>query len=157
VARPAALVTRHSIEESRRRGARVLLVEDNDVNRTVAQKLLERMGHTVDVARDGREAVDATRATAYDVVLMDVQMPVLDGYQATIAIRRREGGTTHVPIVAMTANAMAGDREKCLAVGMDDYLPKPVRPEDLSAAIERAWARPASLAEAAAAPRSLRA
>ena len=153
VSKPATLVTRHSIEESRRRGARVLLVEDNDVNRTVAKKLLERMGHTVDLAKDGREAVDRTRATAYDVVLMDVQMPVLDGYEATLAIRRREGGTTHVPIVAMTANAMAGDREKCLSVGMDDYLAKPVRPEDLSAAIERAWARPAPPLEDASALR----
>ena len=139
--RPASLVTRHSIEEGRRRGARVLLVEDNDVNRSVARKFLERMGHQVDVARDGKQAVEATRGTAYDVVLMDIQMPELDGYEATLAIRRREGGTTHVPIVAMTANAMTGDREKCLAAGMDDYLPKPVRQEELSAAIERAWAR----------------
>lgn len=112
---------------------KVLVVEDNPVNLTVVKKLLQRFGLDCDAARDGTEAVEATRNTPYDLVLMDVQMPKMDGYQATGEIRWREHEQRleQMPIVAMTANAMAGDREKCLEAGMDDYMSKPVRPAEL--------------------------
>ena len=112
-------------------GLEILLVEDNAINRKVGEKILLRMGHSVDFACDGEEAVQALEKRAYDGVLMDCQMPVLDGYAATQMIRSRERqtGRPHQSIVAMTANAMKGDREKCLEAGMDDYLPKPVTPE----------------------------
>ena len=118
---------------------RVLLAEDNMVNQKLAVRMLEKIGCRVDVAANGQEAVTMEAQFRFDVILMDCQMPELDGYEATAAIRQREGGTRHTPIVALTANAMAGDREKCLAAGMDDYLSKPVRPEELTAKI-RDWA-----------------
>lgn len=117
---------------------RVLLVEDNEINRRVAVGLIRSRGHQVVLAENGREAVDTLADQAFDVVLMDMQMPVMDGYEATDAIRQRErqiGG--HIPIVAMTAEALKGDRERCLAVGMDDYVSKPINPVDLYRAIER--------------------
>ncbi len=115
---------------------RVLVVEDNPVNQRVAKKMLETLGCAVDVALDGANAVVATRDVHYDVVLMDVQMPVMDGYDATRAIRAREAeGWRRTYIIAMTANAMEGDRELCLTAGMDDYLSKPVRREELDAAL----------------------
>jgi signal transduction histidine kinase/DNA-binding response OmpR family regulator len=120
--------------------AHVLLVEDNLVNQTVAVKLLEKRGHSVVVANNGREAVDllfAPDAPKFDVVLMDVQMPVMDGMDATREIRRRESALgERVPILAMTASAMKGDRELCLETGMDDYLSKPIRPEELYSKVE---------------------
>ncbi|MBU2537854.1 MAG: response regulator, partial [Proteobacteria bacterium] len=108
----------------------VLLVEDNKVNQMVASKMLTAMGLTVDLAEDGEKALSALAAKQYDLVLMDCQMPVLDGYEATKAFRSQESpGDKRLPIIAMTANAMEGDRQKCLDAGMDDYLAKPVKKE----------------------------
>jgi len=119
------------------RPLRILVVEDNPVNRTMALRILERAGHEVVLAVNGQEALDALAGASLDVVLMDVQMPVLNGLEATAQIREGEQGTgRHVPIVAMTAHAMRGDRERCLAAGMDGYLVKPVRAEELIAAVE---------------------
>ena len=117
-------------------GARILLAEDNIVNQKVAIRMLERLGCRVDVAANGQEAVEMTTQLPFDLVFMDCQMPVMDGYEATRAIRAR-GADSRVPIVAMTANAMQGDRDKCIAAGMDDYLAKPVRQHDLIAVLER--------------------
>jgi PAS domain S-box-containing protein len=137
------LITRHSLREERRR-LRVLLAEDNVVNRRVAMGLLEKRGYEVLVATNGREALAILESEAVDAVLMDVQMPEMGGIEATAVIRageRTRGG--HLPIIAMTAHAMKGDRERCLDAGMDDYISKPVKPSDLYAAIERAVPRPA--------------
>jgi signal transduction histidine kinase/DNA-binding response OmpR family regulator/uncharacterized protein YigA (DUF484 family) len=118
-------------------GLRVLLAEDNAVNQKLALRLLERIGLTPDVVGDGRAAVDAIGAGQYDVVLMDVQMPEMDGLEATRQVRSRWPDRA-VRIIGLTANAMAGDREACLAAGMDDYVSKPIRPEELEAALARA-------------------
>jgi signal transduction histidine kinase/DNA-binding response OmpR family regulator len=123
---------------------RVLVVEDNPVNQKLALRMLERRGITAEVASCGHDAIEAVMRTRYDIVLMDVQMPDMDGYEATAVIRRREiDADQHVPIIAMTAHAMEGDRERCLAAGMDDYIAKPVRPAELYAALQR-WAPPRS-------------
>lgn len=115
------------------RPLRVLLAEDNLVNQKLAVGVLSRQGHEVTVASDGRKAVDLWQAETFDVVLMDVQMPELDGFEATAEIRRREADTNaHIPIIAMTAHAMKGDRERCLASGMDEYLSKPIRLRDIT-------------------------
>ena len=117
---------------------RVLLVEDNEINRRVALGLLRSRAHQAVVAENGREAVNTLAEQEFDVVLMDMQMPVMDGYEATAEIRKREHQTGgHIPIVAMTAEAMRGDRERCLAVGMDDYVVKPIDPAEMYRAIER--------------------
>jgi signal transduction histidine kinase/DNA-binding response OmpR family regulator len=118
-------------------GARVLLAEDNAVNQQVARRMLEKLGCEVDVVADGAAALDCLARRSYDVVFLDCQMPVLDGYETVREIRRREPGGSHVTVVAMTAHAMAGDREKCLVAGMDDYLPKPVRFDDLAEFLAR--------------------
>ena len=115
---------------------RILLAEDNPVNQKLATRLLAQIGYVPDVVEDGRQAVDALTTTPYDVVLMDIQMPELDGLGATRQIRS-EWPERPIWIVAMTANAMAGDREACLAAGMNDYLSKPIRPAELAAALER--------------------
>jgi CheY-like chemotaxis protein len=116
----------------------ILLADDGPVNQKLATTLLERWGHEVHVAVNGREAVSAAMAERFDVILMDVQMPEMSGYEATGHIRRMEGDSeTHTPIIAMTANAMKGDREKCIEAGMDDYISKPFKPAELFAAIER--------------------
>jgi len=130
------LVTRHSLREGRRR-LRILLAEDNAFNEMVAVNLLERRGHSVKVVNNGQAAVEAVAKGSFDLVLMDVQMPEMDGLQATAAIREREGTAGgHVPIVAMTARAMKGDREMCLQAGMDGYVSKPLRAARLFEAIE---------------------
>src|SRR5262245_29864570 len=120
------------------RRLRILLAEDNPVNQRLAASLLERRGHKVSIAVNGREAVDAVARAKFDVVLMDVQMPEMGGFEATAAIRASERGTgTRQPIVAMTAHAMKGDRERCLAAGMDDYLTKPLDSKRLCETVER--------------------
>jgi CheY-like chemotaxis protein len=115
----------------------VLLVEDNEVNQLVAVAMLEKQGYDVDVVGDGRAALDAVADKPYDAVLMDGQMPVRDGYAATAELRRRENGGRHVPIIALTAHTFDGERERCLAAGMDDFVAKPVRADTLAAALER--------------------
>ncbi|HYP47390.1 MAG TPA: ATP-binding protein [Thermoleophilaceae bacterium] len=119
----------------------LLVVEDNKVNQLVAKVMLERMGHRVDVARDGLEAVSMWGAGRYGAVLMDCQMPRLDGYDATERIRVMEAGSQHTPIIAITASAMKGDRERCLEAGMDDYLTKPIEAEELREVLGR-WLDP---------------
>ena len=135
------LVTQHLIAEERRKGERILLVEDNIVNRKVAIALLQKAGHSVDIAENGLEAFNILQKTAYSIVLMDVQMPVMDGLESTRQIRRWEAGKRHVSIIAMTAHAMKGDRERCMEAGMDDYISKPINKNALFSAIER-WAKP---------------
>ena len=133
----AMLVTRHRLREHRR-GLRILLAEDNLVNRMLAVRMLEKHGYAVEVAMDGGEALRKYEAGQFDLVLMDVQMPEMDGFEATAAIRdmeKKNGG--HVPIVAMTAHALTGDRERCLAAGMDGYISKPFRVEELLEEMER--------------------
>jgi signal transduction histidine kinase/ActR/RegA family two-component response regulator len=118
--------------------ALVLVVEDSPVNRLVAVRVLERRGYHVHVVNDGREALQALATQRYDAVLMDCQMPDIDGYEATRELRRRERGTSqHTPVIAMTAHAMTGDRERCLAAGMDDYVTKPVRSQILTEVLQR--------------------
>jgi CheY-like chemotaxis protein len=116
---------------------KILLAEDNPVNQVVAVRLLEKRGHKVTLAANGREAVTAVQRESFDLVLMDVQMPEMDGFEATETIRQEEAGTgRHLPIFAMTAHAMKGDAERCRLAGMDGYLPKPIRPGDLYAVVD---------------------
>ena len=137
----AQIVTRHTCREADVLGeALVLLVEDNPVNQTVASRMLAKLGYRSDVAGNGREALAALDRVTYDLILMDCQMPVMDGFAATAAVREHPNGGD-VPIVAMTANAMRGDRDRCLERGMDDYLPKPVKLRDLQAVLRR-WLAP---------------
>jgi two-component system, sensor histidine kinase and response regulator len=132
------LITRHSLREGRR-GLRILLAEDNVVNQELAVRLLQKRGHSVVVAGNGREALDALDKEQFDLLLMDVQMPEMDGYEATVAIRAKEQASAgHIPIVAMTAHALKGDREKCLAAGMDGYVSKPIKIGALLEAIDAA-------------------
>jgi len=137
------LITRHTIAESRAAktisvreerpiSAYVLVAEDNLVNQKMVVRMLEKMGCRVDLAANGAEAVKRAVPSTYDLIFMDCQMPEMDGYEATAEIRRRENGSKHTPIIAMTAHAMPGDREKCLQAGMDDYIPKPIKRESLS-------------------------
>jgi two-component system, sensor histidine kinase and response regulator len=135
-ARP--LITRHTLAESRSaRRARILLAEDNEVNQKLAVAVLEKFGYRVEVVGDGREAVSAVARGGYDLVLMDCQMPELDGYAAATEIRRLQNGGPRIPIVAMTASAMYGERERCLASGMDDYVTKPIDRGRLQEVLDR--------------------
>jgi len=134
---PAALITRHTIREGKKK-LRVLLAEDNVVNQKLAARLLEKHGHHVTVTSNGREALAALDRENFDAVLMDVQMPEMDGFEATAAIRAREQHTgRHIPIIAMTAHAMQGDRERCLEAGMDDYISKPIKIRELIDVLEK--------------------
>jgi CheY-like chemotaxis protein len=115
----------------------VLVADDSHINRIVAARALERCGCRADVVDDGRAALKALETQHYDAVLMDSQMPNLDGYQATNELRRREHGARHTPVIAMTAHALDSDRERCLQAGMDDYISKPMRRTDLAATLQR--------------------
>jgi CheY-like chemotaxis protein len=133
------LVTQYSLQEARDPATllRILVAEDNAVNRLLATRLLEKRGHRVVTTANGREALAALDKEMYDLVLMDVQMPEMDGLEATRTIRRLEQGTAlHQQIIALTAHAMTGDRERCLEAGMDGYLTKPLRPQELDQMLE---------------------
>jgi len=131
------LITRHTLRESKKR-FHILLAEDNIINQKVAVRILEKAGHIIKAVPDGRQALTEWEKNSFDLILMDIQMPFLDGFEVTAKIRdieREKGG--HIPIIAMTAHAMKGDREKCLAAGMDNYVSKPLKPDDLVRVIER--------------------
>ena len=124
-------------------GTRVLVAEDNAVNQRLVRFMLEKLDCRVDIAGNGREALEKSAELQYDIVFMDCSMPELDGYETTVRLREREGQSARrVPVIALTANAMADDRTKCLAAGMDDYLSKPVRLEDIRAILQRWVASP---------------
>jgi PAS domain S-box-containing protein len=132
----AALITRHALGNATRR-LQILLAEDNAVNQVLAVRLLQKRGHSVVVVGNGREALATLDNQRFDIVLMDVQMPEMDGFQATAAIREKEIQTgAHIPIIALTAHAMKGDQERCLAAGMDAYITKPIEAKELFSAIE---------------------
>jgi len=134
--KPPELVTRHTLREGRA-PLRILLTEDNLVNQRLASRLLEKEGHAVVVAEDGAKALEACRQSTFDLILMDVQMPVMDGLEATASIRQAEEITgTHIPIIAMTAHAMTGDRQRFLQAGMDGYVSKPIHSRELLDAID---------------------
>jgi len=133
------IITRHTVAEIEHRSIRILLAEDNLINQKVAQSILGKIGYKADVAANGLEAVRALKIINYDVVLMDCEMPEMNGFEATAVIRDPESKVLNhkVPIIAMTANAMTGDREKCIEAGMDDYMTKPVKKEILAAILEK--------------------
>jgi two-component system sensor histidine kinase/response regulator len=137
-----SLITRQPPDESHQK-LNILLAEDNPVNRVLAQKLLQKQGHLVTSVNNGREALqlwEQNRSRQFDVILMDVQMPEMDGLQAAARIREKELATdAHIPIIAVTAHAMKGDRERCLAAGMDAYIAKPINPAELAATIRAAF------------------
>ncbi len=136
---PPHLVTRHTLSESQRHQARILLAEDNLINQKLAVIMLAKSGFKVDVAGDGQQAVNAVLHGNYQMVLMDVQMPVLGGLEATRLVRQQEQPGKHIPIIAMTAYAMKGDQERCIEAGMDGYISKPLNPKEVLAAVEY-WA-----------------
>ncbi|MEO8358230.1 MAG: PAS domain S-box protein [Chloroflexota bacterium] len=132
------LVTRHQLTEQKRKNLRILLAEDNPINQKLAVTLLQKAGYSVDAVENGAHAVEKARAGAYNAILMDVQMPMMDGFEATGLIRGWEKlSGQHTPIIAMTAHALSGDRERCIACGMDDYLSKPLEPKVFFSMLER--------------------
>ncbi|MBF0543806.1 MAG: response regulator [Candidatus Riflebacteria bacterium] len=133
------IITRHTITESIKRGVKILIAEDNAVNQQVAIAILKKLGYRADAVSNGKEAIKALENIPYDIVFMDCQMPEMDGFEATLFIRAKDSKVInqHVPVIAMTANAMKGDKEKCLEAGMDDYLSKPVRPNEISSILEK--------------------
>jgi len=132
------IITRHTITEARKLRLRILVAEDNATNQIVALKMLEKLGYRADAVADGSEAITALQSIPYDLVLMDCQMPNMDGFEAAMSIRSETSNVLNpkVPVVAMTAHAMKGDREKCLEAGMDDYMSKPIEPAAMSAMLE---------------------
>jgi len=132
------LITRHTLSEQRKQGMRLLLAEDNTINQKLAVALLQKAGYSVDAVETGVQALEKVKVIPYSAVLMDVQMPEMDGFEATQRIREweRERGL-HIPIIAMTAHAMQGDRERCLEAGMDDYVSKPIEPKVLFNVLDR--------------------
>jgi CheY-like chemotaxis protein/HPt (histidine-containing phosphotransfer) domain-containing protein len=138
--KPAPMITEYTLPEAvaGTRAGRVLVVDDNPVNQRVVVRMLEKMGHGVDVADTGVAAVASVARARYDAVLMDCQMPVMDRFEATREIRRQQAGTDrHTPIIALTAGAMMGDEGKCLEAGMDAYLSKPIKADSLAMMVER--------------------
>jgi two-component system, sensor histidine kinase and response regulator len=135
--RQQRLITRHSIAEANKQQVRILLAEDDLINQVVFRTMLKKFGYSTDIAANGREAVEAVEQTDYDLVFMDCQMPEMDGFEATMHVRNLPLARANIPIIALTANAMVGDRERCLNAGMNDYLTKPVRSEDLEAMLSR--------------------
>jgi CheY-like chemotaxis protein len=123
---PKDLVTRHTFQEQRRKKLRILLAEDNPINQKLALALLQKLGYPADAVSNGQEAVEAAQATAYNLILMDIQMPEMDGLDATRYLRSLGGRFDSIPIIAMTALAQSGDRERCLQAGMNDYIVKPI-------------------------------
>lgn len=119
------------------KGKKILIAEDYFINQEVTQAILELMEFTVDIAENGREALKMYEANTYDAILMDVQMPEMDGFQTTVEIRKKEKNGKRIPIIALTANAMSGDREKCLNAGMDDYLSKPIEASKLEEILKK--------------------
>jgi CheY-like chemotaxis protein len=134
-----ALITRYTLAEIQQQDQpRILIVEDNPINQKLAIRLLDKMGYRGDIAANGREALTALENVSYNLVLMDCQMPEMDGFEATLRIRQRDRQRgEHTPIVAVTAHAAKGDKERCFAVGMDAFITKPVKPEELRAAVLR--------------------
>lgn len=132
-----SMVTRHTIAEQKRRAIHILLAEDDPVNSKLVVTVLERAGFSVDAVNDGQKTIQALKSKDYDLVLMDVQMPEMNGFEATKAIRQMEDKKQHIPIIAMTAHAMKEDKERCLQTGMDDYISKPIEPQNLINTIEK--------------------
>jgi CheY-like chemotaxis protein len=163
------LITRHSVAEAHAAAAhlrpeptgepatkdlpavwaRVLVVEDNVINQKVAKRLLEKLGCRVDLAANGKEAVDMVESMPFDAIFMDCQMPEMDGFQATRVIRSRQGSRERIPIIAMTAGVLEVERERCVSAGMDDFIPKPVVSAALRKAVER-WVPPTATKEVVA-------
>jgi CheY-like chemotaxis protein len=136
--RTSQFITRHLINEEVRRRTRILVAEDNIVNQKLALRILEKLGFKADAVANGSEAIHAIETIPYDLVLMDVQMPEMDGLAATSRIRERERiSGKRIPIIALTAHALAGDKERFLAAGLDDYVAKPLKVDDLVSAIDR--------------------
>jgi CheY-like chemotaxis protein len=137
------LVTQHALSENKHRRAHILIVEDNSINQKLALKMVEHFGYTAQGCENGAEAIQALEKSDFDLVLMDVQMPEMDGFEATRLIRDPASKVRNhkIGIIAMTAHAMKGDKEHCLAVGMDGYICKPIQPQELANAIEKLLSR----------------